>query len=163
MPRFRLTAKLERSALADLWKHTLSRIPTVSGRLIYLATLRDVNSGTYRHHGLITAFGREESLKALRESHQTAFESWLNLSLAEKNEDLRDYLRALDDSQEEVIEHWLQSGNYRTYVPASAMKAEADLFCQDLETLLQLLRNDALRRRPRSDGEAQVRGSLPLG
>jgi hypothetical protein len=168
MPRVRLTAKLERSALADLWKHTLSRVPTVSGRLVYLATLRDVNSGTYKHHGLVTAFGRDESAKALRESHQAAFASWLNLSLAEKNEDLRDYLMALavsqeDVTREQVVEHWLRSGVYRSYVPASAIKAEADLFCQDLETLLQLLRNEALRRPPRSAGEAPARDSLPLG
>src|SRR5580700_7282592 len=144
MPRFRPTAKLERSALADLCKHTLSRIPTVSGRLIYLATLRDLHSGTYRHHGLITSFGRDEAVRALRESHQAAFQSWLSLSLAEKNSDLRDYLMSLDESEDEVIEHWARSAVYRTYVPASAIKAETDLFCRDLEILLELRRNDAL-------------------
>jgi len=159
MPRFRPTAKLERSALADLCKHTLSRIPTVSGRLIYLATLRDLNSGTYRHHGLITTFGRDEAIRALRESHQAAFQTWLNLPLAEKNEDLRSYLMALDDSQEEIVEHWLRSGVYRSYVPASAITAETSLFCADLETLLQLLRNDAIRRQSRSGDDVRDQGS----
>ena len=162
MPRFRPTAKLERSALADLCKYTLSHIPTLSGRLIYLATLRDINSGTYRHHGLIASFGREEAVKALRESHQAAFQGWLSLSLSEKNDDLRDYLMALDDSREEIVEYWLQSGVYRNYVPASAMKAETDLFCQDLETLLQLLRNEAIRPQQRSGADARDQGSLPL-
>jgi hypothetical protein len=163
MPRFRPTAKLERSALADLCKHTLSRIPTVSGRLIYLATLRDLNSGTYRHHGLISAFGRDEAVKALRESHQATFQGWLNLTMAEKNEDLRDYLRALDDPQEEIVQHWLKSGVYRGYVPASAMKAETDLFCRDLEMLLELMRNEDLRRQSRSGADALGRGSsLPV-
>src|SRR5271168_5105792 len=124
MPRFRPTAKLERSALADLCKHTLSRIPTVCGRLIYLATLRDVNSGTYRHHGLFTSFGREEAVRALRESHEEAFRTWLNLPLTEKNEDLRAYLVSLDNPQEEVVEHWLQSGVYRSYVPDMAIEME---------------------------------------
>jgi hypothetical protein len=162
MPRFRPTARLERSALADLCKHTLSRIPTVSGRLIYLATLRDVHSGTYRHHGLITAFGRDEAVKALRESHQATFQSWLNLSLAEKNDDLREYLMGLDDPHEEVVEHWLQSKVYRSYVPASAIKAETDLFCHDLEMLLELRRNDAVRRQLRSVADARDRGSSQL-
>src|ERR1700689_2035944 len=128
MPRFKPMAKLERSALADLCKHTLSRIPTMCGRLIYLATLRDVNSGTYRHHGLITAFGRDEAVRALQESHNASFQGWLQLSLAEKNEDLRDYLRALDDPEEEIVQYWLQSGVYRNYVPAAAMKPETELF-----------------------------------
>lgn len=163
MPRFRPTAKLERSALADLCKHTLSKIPTVSGRLIYLATLRDLNSGTYRHHGLISAFGRDEAVKALRESHQATFQGWLNLSLSEKNEDLRDYLRAQDDSREEIVSHWLKSGVYRGYVPGSAMKPEIDLFCSDLERLLELMRNEDLRRQSRSGADVQDRGSsLPV-
>jgi hypothetical protein len=162
MPRFRPTARLERSALADLCKHTLSRIPTVSGRLIYLATLRDLHSGTYRHHGLISAFGRDEAVRALRESHQAAFQGWLNLTLAEKNEDLRDYLRSLEDPQEEVVRHWLQSGVYRSYVPASAMKPEADLFCRDLETLLELIQNEAIRRQSRSGVDMLDRGSSRL-
>jgi hypothetical protein len=163
MPRFRPMAKLERSALADLGKHTLSRIPTLSGRLIYLATLRDLHSGTYRHHGLITAFGRDEAVKALRESHQEAFQGWLKLSLTEKNEDLRDYLMALDEPQEEIVRHWLQSGVYRSYVPASAIKAESDMFCHDLETLLTLIQNEQLTRQSRSGADARDRGSLPLG
>ncbi len=163
MPRFRPTAKLERTALADLWKHTLSRIPTVSGRLVYLATLRDTNSGTYRHHGLITAFGRDEGTRALRESHQEAFRSWLNMPLAEKHEDLQAYLLSLDDPQNQVVDHWLQSGVYRSYVPASAVPVESDLFCRDLETLLEVFqREEALRPRPRSAGDAPGRGSSQL-
>jgi hypothetical protein len=161
MPRFRPTAKLERSALADLCRHTLSRIPTVIGRLIYLATLRDVNSGTYRHHGLIATFGRDEAVRALRESHQAAFQSWLNLPLAEKNEDLRDYLRALDDPQEEVASYWLKTGVYRSYTPASAGEPETALFGRDLETLLELLKNDAIRR-SRSAADGRDRDSSPL-
>jgi|HubBroStandDraft_2_1064218.scaffolds.fasta_scaffold130226_1 hypothetical protein len=156
-------AKLERSALADLCKHTLSRIPTLSGRLIYLATLRDLHSGTYRHHGLIAAFGRDEAVRALRESHQAAFQGWLKLSLSEKSEDLRDYLMALDDPREEIVRHWLQSGIYRSYVPASAIKAESDLFCHDLEMLLALIQNEDLRRQSRSGADARDRGSSPPG
>lgn len=161
MPRFRPTAKLERSALADLWKHTLSRIPSVCGRLVYLATLRDPNSGTYKHHGLITAFGRDESVRALRESHEEAFHTWLGLSLSEQNDDLREYLRALEEPQEEVVDHWLQSAAYRGYVPASAMEMEAELFAKSLEILLQLLQNEAIKRRQPSGGDGRYLSSLP--
>ena len=162
MPRFRPSAKLERSALANLWKHTLSHIPTVSGRLVYLASLRDVNSGSYKHHGLFTSFGREEAVGALRESHEESFQTWLNLPLAEKNHDLKQYLTGVDDPEEEVVEYWLQSGVFRSYVPANAMEMETELFCRDLETLLQFLQHDAIRSRLRSGGEPRHRGSLPL-
>ena len=73
MPRFKPKGMLERNALADLWKHTLSQIPSTYGRLVYLASLRDPNSGIYRHHGLSAAFGREQSTGALRKSHEDTF------------------------------------------------------------------------------------------
>ena len=150
MPRFKPIVKLERSALADLCRHTLSHIPTVSGQLVYLAGLRDVNSGAYKHHGLADAFGRDEAARALRESHHAAFAGWLNLSLVEKDRDLRDYLVRLDDPQEQVVAHWLHSKVYRGYVPPSAGALETELFCAEWQTLLQLLHNEFVRRQQRS-------------
>src|SRR5580658_3729115 len=99
MPRFKPKSVLETSAISDLWKHTLSRIPTLFGRLAYLAGLRDPNSGAYRHHGLSAVFGREESGKALRESHEQAFVEWLKLSLAEKHGDLVSHLARLEEER----------------------------------------------------------------
>jgi hypothetical protein len=141
MPRFRSKGVLERTALADLWKHTLSQIPTLYGRLAYLASLRDPNSGVYRHHGLSTAFGREESAKALKQSHERIFSEWLNLALAEKSGDLGNYLRGLDDPQGSVVVHWLRSDHYRAQIPDSARPMECELFQTDLEALLRMLKN----------------------
>jgi hypothetical protein len=151
MPRFKPKGVLERSAVADLWKHTLSRIPTVYGRLSYLASLRDQNSGIYRHHGLSKAFGREESYKALQESHQQAFAEWLNLSLADKSADLTAYLASLEDPRLAVLDHWLQSRIYRSHVPASARAMERELFFRDMEALLVVLRNGCADEAPAPD------------
>lgn len=141
MPRFKSKGMLERTALADLWKHTLSQIPTLYGRLVYLASLRDSNSGAYRHHGLSAAFGREESGKALKQSHESTFSEWLKLALAEKSRDLGTYLQGLDDPQGIVVGHWLRSEHYRAQIPDSAHPMESELFHRDLEALLQILRN----------------------
>src|ERR1700679_2394451 len=124
MPRFKLKGVLERNALADLWKNTLSRIPTVYGRLVYLAALRDPNSGSYQHHGLSLLFGREESKKALTESHQQAFAEWLVMPLPEKSAELKSYLESLEERPEAVIAHWLRSRQYRSLFPLSARPAE---------------------------------------
>ena len=140
MPRARPKGALERSAAADLFRHTLSRIPTVYGRLSYLASLRDANSGVYRHHGLFLAFGREESTQALQRSHESLFRTWLTLSLAEKNEDLAAYMETLEDPQAMVVKHWKQSRVYRTYIPESASPAETELFITELEVLLDVWR-----------------------
>jgi hypothetical protein len=141
MPRFRPKGVLERNPAEDLWKHTLSRIPTVYGRLMYLASLRDQNSGIYRHHGLSAAFGREESSRALKESHRRTFLEWLNLPLSEKNHDLALYLEALEDPRLMVVDHWLRSKLYKTHVPVSARKRERELFVSDLQALLETIRN----------------------
>jgi hypothetical protein len=141
MPRFKLKGVLERSAAGDLWKHTLSRIPTLFGRIAYLSSLRDSNSGIYRHHGLSALFGRDDSAKALRESHERAFHEWLNLKMEEKYYDLTRYLAELDDPASAVVRHWLHARIYRTYVPGSARETERELFCGDLEALLETIRN----------------------
>jgi len=141
MPRFKLKGALERSAAGDLWKHTLSRIPTVFGRLAYLASLRDTNSGIYRHHGLSAVFGRDDSAKALRESHERTFIEWLSLTMEEKYHDLGHCLAGLEDPAQTVVAHWLGARIYRTYVPGSAREIERGLFCSDLEALLETIKN----------------------
>ena len=148
MPRFKPKGMLERSALQDLWKHTLARIPTILGRLAYLASLRDPNSGIYRHHGLSAAFGREESGKALRQSHEQAFAEWLSLPLAGKHQDLMDYLGSLEDSPRAVMDHWLRSKLYRMQVPSSAREVERRLYFEDMEALLETARNGLPNVRP---------------
>jgi hypothetical protein len=139
MPRFKPKGVLERSASGDLWKNTLSRIHTIYGRLVYLASLRDANSGVYRHHGLMAMFGREESTKALRESHKGVFEEWLNLPLAEKHAELLSYLNSLDESPAVVLEHWMRA--YRSLIPDGMRKPEVELFSRDLDALLEIVRD----------------------
>lgn len=142
MPRFKPKGVLERTAAADLWKHTLSKIGTAYGRLVYLAALRDANSGMYRHYGLSAAFGREESSKALKQSHEEVFQNWLNLSMSERSVDLRSYLATLEDTPDIVVEEWLRSRVYRIQIPTSASEAQKRHFLHDLKALLEILRND---------------------
>jgi hypothetical protein len=139
--RFRTKGTLERDALANLWKHTLSMIPTVYGRLVYLASLRDPNSGVYRHHGLSTAFGREESARALRESHRQTFHQWLRLPLAGKASEFNEYLASLGEDAETVLRGWAENQMYRSQIPDGASRAQRSQFAQEIETLLALIRN----------------------
>jgi len=140
MPRIRHKGSLERSAVADLFKHTLSQIPTLYGRLSYLASLRDPNSGVYRHYGLFLSYGREQSAEALRTAHTTVFNEWIVLSLEAKNDDLTAYLATLEDPQDAVVRHLRHSKIYRTLLPPNASPAEAELFSIDLDLLLEAWR-----------------------
>ena len=140
MPPFKPKPMLERSAAADLTKNTLSRIPTCFGRLVYLASLRDPNSGIYRHHGLAAIFGREDSRKALFQAHESTFQEWLDLPLEDKCEDLSEYLHGLEDPEAVVLEHWTSVRPYRSYIPASARESERELFFAEFEALLETFR-----------------------
>jgi hypothetical protein len=143
MPRFRPKGMLERDPLVDLWKHTLSQIPTRCGRLVYLAALRDPNSGAYRHHGLSLAFGRQESERALRESHRQVFLEWLKLPLASKSSDLTTHLDGLEEENAVAAASWLRANYPGTLVPESATRAQRAHFLQDYKTLLEMIKNQA--------------------
>jgi hypothetical protein len=133
---------LDRGAASDLWRHTLSQIPSVFGRLVYLAALRDPNSGRYEHHGLTLVFGERDADKALRKGHAAAFQEWLGYSLEQQKADLDLYLSALLERRRTVVENWLRTAPYRNLVPASARTVEKRLFLSDLETLLELLKHE---------------------
>jgi len=131
---------LERSASADLFKNTLSRIPTIFGRLFYLASLRDPNSGFYEHHGLRVIFGKDESRRALLDSHLQTFQAWLSLPMQEKIEDLRTYLATLEEPYPGVVRVWTETQTYRLCLPMGIRESEKQLFFQEFEALLQFLR-----------------------
>jgi hypothetical protein len=134
--------KFDRSAAADLWRNTLSQIPTTFGRLIYLASLRDQNTGAYQHHGLAQLFGVDEADQTLRQSHTQTFSDWLCFNLEQQKQDLEGYLDELHEDKKTILATWIRLSPYRSYVPATAREVERNLFTTDLETVLELLRYD---------------------
>lgn len=131
---------LERGAPSSLWRNTLSQIPSLFGRLVYLASLRAGNSGTYEHHGLALLYGDAEADRALRASHEELFGEWLSYSLEQQKADIDLYLSALAGSRKSIIDTWQRLSPYRNVVPASARLAEKNLFSSDFEMLLSLLK-----------------------
>lgn len=131
--------KLERGAAADLWRNTLSQIPTTFGRLVYLSSLRDLNSGGYEHHGLSQIFGPKEADRTLRHSHMQVFSAWLNFNLEQQKTELEEYLGGLEDDIRIVLATWIRLAPYRNLIPARAREVERQLYLTDLETVLELL------------------------
>ncbi|MGO4885483.1 MAG: hypothetical protein ACLP59_32370 [Bryobacteraceae bacterium] len=123
----------------DLWRHTLARIPTLFGRVLYLASLRNQASGEYRHPGLAQMVGDEEAGETLRRSHARVFHDWLCLNLEQQRADLQEYL-AETPNPAAVLAAWADSPAYRSWAPSDAQEVEQRLFASDLQTLLKLLR-----------------------
>jgi tRNA(Met) C34 N-acetyltransferase TmcA len=133
---------LDRSAASDLWRNTLSQIPSLFGRLVYLASLRNANSGRYEHHGLALRFGEDEANKALKKSHSQAFREWLTFSLEQQKADLELYLSALVEDKRTVLTNWLELAPYLALIPATIRGIEKRLYLADLKALLDLLGNE---------------------
>jgi hypothetical protein len=136
----KLERKFERGAAADLWRHTLAQIPTVFGRLVYLATLRSPNTGSYEHHGLAQHFGDEEADRTLRQSHFLVFSEWLCFNLEQQKSDLDEYLAGLEGGTRTVLSTWIRLAPYRNLLPTNCREVEKQLYNADLETILELLR-----------------------
>jgi hypothetical protein len=108
---------------------------------VYLASLRDTSSGAYRHHGLSSIYGRDESTAALRESHERVFLEWLNLPLSAKYADLTSYFADLEEPRDAVVKHWLRTRVFRMFTPDLATGAERELFAKEFELLLETFTN----------------------
>jgi hypothetical protein len=129
----------DRSPASDLWRHTLSQIPTTFGRLVFLSTLRDPNTGVYAHYGFAQRVGEEVSAATLRQSHEQCFAEWINFKLEEQKADLDLYLSGIEGDKRTILDTWLRTKPYRSLIPVSAQEIEKQLYYSDLETLLELL------------------------
>ena len=129
-----------RGAPEDLWRHTISQIATLFGRLAYLASLRNHNTGQYEHHGFAHAYGVEAADRAMRASHESAFADWLKLELPGQKEDLTEYFASLKEDLPRLIETWIRLTPYRGYVPTAVRTADRALFQADLSILLEVIR-----------------------
>jgi hypothetical protein len=133
---------LERGAAADLWRNTLSQIPSVFGRLVYLCSLRDANSGLYQHYGLAQVFSDREADRVLRQSHDQTFADWLCFNLEQQKADLDLYLSGLGSNRRTILDTWIRLTPYRGLIPSVVRDVERRLYLADLETILELLKNE---------------------
>jgi hypothetical protein len=133
---------LDRGALSDVWRNTLSQIPSVFGRLVYLSSLRNQNTARYEHHGLALVFGEEEANRALKKCHAQAFSEWISFDIEQQKADLDLYLSALFEDKRTVLDTWLRLTPYRNLTPSSVRSVEKRLYLADFKAILELLKNE---------------------
>jgi hypothetical protein len=126
-----------------LWIRDLSQIGTSYGRLVYLAGLRNPDTGRYEHYG--STAGSPSNLiasRTLKRIHETIFKEWVSYPLERKKTDVEAYIASIDQvDQAELIDAWLRLTPYKNLVPASIQGPERQRHVSDFEAILGLLRN----------------------
>jgi hypothetical protein len=128
-------------AYDDLLNRTLSRISCDLGRLIYLASTRDYNTGNYYHEGLASRFSPEVARKALEMAHRQAFYKVSGFSLEDLTSDLEAYLRSTRENPREFLRTWQKLEPYRIAIPTEVNLTVARLFTSNLRFALAILRS----------------------
>jgi hypothetical protein len=139
--RYAHTIRREHDLEDELWLRNLSQIGTSYGRLVYLAGLRDPNTGRYEHYGS----GPSEAAAAnrsLKRIHELIFTEWVAYPLEKKMADVERYIQGITDlDRSELLDAWLRLTPYKNLVPASIQGPERRKHISDFEAILGLLKN----------------------
>ncbi len=127
-------------AYDDLLNRTLARMPCDLGRLIYLASTRDYNTGNYYHEGLASRFSPDVARKALEIAHRQAFYKLAAFPLEDLVSDLEAYLRSTRENPEDFLRTWQKLEPYRIAMPTEANLTVARLFASNIKLALAVLR-----------------------
>ena len=126
-------------AYDDLLQRTLSRIPCEFGRLIYLASTRDYNSGTYHHEGLAARFQADTARKALEIAHRQVFYAVSAYSLEELVSELEKYLQTSRENPEGFLRAWQKLEPYRVAVPVETDSLSSEFLFSNFKVALAIL------------------------
>ena len=128
------------SAFEDVLNRTLSHIPSDIGRLIYLASTRDYNSGSYQHDGLADRFSPEAAGAALRAAHSEVFTRLASMSLEELVADLERYILSSEEIRTQFLRTWSELEPYRVAIPMNQDPTTTQLLLSNIRVALEVLR-----------------------
>ena len=137
------------SAYEDLLHRTLVSVPCDLARLIYLASTRDYNTGTYA-----------EAREALKTAHREVFSKLAELRLEQLVDELELYVRVSREHPTGLLRTWQQLEPYRVAVPMEADPALVRLFLSNIRLALEVLKH---RRLQRQDLPSDASPLLSLG
>ena len=127
-----------RSVIEDFTSRTLAAIPSDFGRLYYVSSLKDADTGRYRHDGLMNLYSEDSVQAALAHCHEELFSRILESSLSHQERDLRKCLDAAGDKFWTVVESWRESRFFRAMCPEGLPGYLDELFCSNMNALLAI-------------------------
>ncbi len=119
----------------------LEGLPNDLTRMLYLASLRDCNSGRYLHPQLSQKVGVEEADHAISVCHQQIFRNLLNTPASAYALQLEEYIRYTRADRNVVLDTWQSLQAYRSTIPVRASALYCELFCLNIELALTILKD----------------------
>jgi hypothetical protein len=127
-----------RSVVEDFTSRTLAVIPSDFGRLYYVQSLKDPNTGEYKHDGLNHLYSQNSVQSALEQCHGELFSRILETPLKDQAADLRKCLDAAGAEFWNVVDHWRETRDYRSMCPQGLPGYLSELFCSNMGALLEI-------------------------
>ncbi|MBV8553011.1 MAG: hypothetical protein JOY54_17080 [Acidobacteriaceae bacterium] len=133
----------QQETIPELWMRDLAQIQTAYGRLVYLASLRNPDTGRYEHYALSSSSSNSVAVShAIKRMHETIFKDWVSFPLERKKADLELYIASIDQvDRAELIDAWLRLTPYKNLVPGAIQGPERQKHVSDFEAILGLLKN----------------------
>lgn len=121
----------------------LDCFPNDLTRMLYLASLRDCNSGRYLHPTLSMRIGTEIADEGLRACHVQVFCRLLALPISAYVSQLEEYIRYTRTEKTTVLHTWQSLQAYRATPPIVGSRLYRELFCLNVESALMVLQTQS--------------------
>ncbi|HXW14440.1 MAG TPA: hypothetical protein VEN79_08005 [Terriglobia bacterium] len=128
----------------DFEERTLAGLKGQFNQLVYLASLRDYNTGRYHHYGLESRYTMEAVDHGLRQCHVRVFEELVALPLKEQTEDLLNFFESLKEDKTRLVMVWKRLKSYQVLPPEGCHPLARELFDRNIEIMLRILRETDL-------------------
>lgn len=133
-----------RAVIEDFTSRTLAVIHSDFGRLYYVSSLKDPETGQYEHDGLKQIYSEGSVQQALTQCHEELFARILEAPLENQESDLRNCFEFAGGKFSAIAEAWRERDFTRTLCPIGLPDYLNDLFCSNLTVILSLFSSDKI-------------------
>ncbi len=115
-------------------------LPNDISRMIYIATLRDNDTGGYYHPSLARRFTLKDADRAMLTCHLEIYERLVSLELEDLTDQLDVYFAGIRAPKERSIENWRKLRAYRATIPIRADPISAEILFMKIDVALAILK-----------------------
>lgn len=123
----------------DILRALRVSLPNDLSRLIFLATLRDNNSGHYYHPEVARRFSGEVADRAMLECHRRIYEQVVALAIEDLTDQLDVYIATVPVPRGRLIESWTKLKAYRATIPMDTDPIAAEIFFMKVDVAVAIL------------------------